>query len=67
MAPIDFSRIRRTLLVTAFAVGAAVCAQSAEEKEEIWRKANEALATSISLPNSPEDSVVSPHAPPQSG
>src|SRR5881397_3370824 len=42
MAPIDFSRIRRTLLVTAFAVGAAVCAQSAEEKEEIWRKANEA-------------------------
>ena len=34
MAPIDFSRIRRTLLVAAFAVGAAVCAQSAEEAEE---------------------------------
>src|SRR6266581_191291 len=42
MAPIDFSGIRRALLVTAFAVGATLCAQSAEEKEEAWRKAGEA-------------------------
>lgn len=42
MAPIDFSGIRRTLVVAAFAVGATLCAQSAEEKEEVWRKAGEA-------------------------
>ena len=41
MAPLDFSWIRRILLVTAFAAGATFCAQSAEEKEEAWRKAGE--------------------------
>src|SRR5882672_7009696 len=42
MALIDSPWIRRTVLVTAFAVGATVCAQSAAEKEEGWRKAGEA-------------------------
>src|SRR6266852_3426335 len=41
MASIDSSRIRRTVLVAAFAIGATVCGQSAEEKEEAWRKAGE--------------------------
>jgi hypothetical protein len=41
MASIDSPRIRRTVLVTAFAIGATVFGQSAEEKEEAWRKAGE--------------------------
>jgi type IV secretion system protein VirB10 len=41
MAPIDFAWIRRALVVATFAVSASVGAQSAEEKEEVWRKANE--------------------------
>src|SRR5215468_8792068 len=41
MASIDSSQIFRTALVTAIAIGAAVCGQSAEEKEEAWRKAGE--------------------------
>src|SRR5258706_8510220 len=44
MASIDSPWIRRTVLVTAFAIGATVCAQSAEEKEEGWRKSGEAAA-----------------------
>src|SRR5260370_3704614 len=44
MASIDSPRIRRTGLVSAFASGATVCAQSAEEKEEGWRKSGEAAA-----------------------
>src|SRR5438093_6497525 len=39
MAPFGFSRTPRTLLVTVFAVSATVCAQSAEEKADGWRKA----------------------------
>src|SRR5215831_15030177 len=39
MASIDSSQIRRTALVAAFAIGVAIGAQSAEEKEEGWRKA----------------------------
>src|SRR5215510_6926368 len=42
MASIDSSQIFRTALVTALAIGAAVCAQSAEEKEVGWRKAGDA-------------------------
>src|SRR5262249_46333485 len=42
MASIDSSQIRRTALVAAFAIGVAVGAQSAEDKEEGWRKAGEA-------------------------
>jgi len=42
MAPLGFSGIRRTLLVTALAVGGTLGAQSAEEKEEALRKAGEA-------------------------
>src|SRR4051812_50017545 len=38
MAPINFHWIRRTLTVTALAMGALTWAQSAEEKEEGWRK-----------------------------
>src|SRR5260221_10330415 len=44
MASIDSPRIRRIALVTAFTIGATVCAQSAEEKEEVWRKYGEAAA-----------------------
>ena len=39
MAPIDFSR---TVWITALAVGAAICAQSAEEKDAGWHKTDEA-------------------------
>src|ERR1700694_421728 len=42
MAPIEFSWIRRTVLVTAFAMAATLSAQSAEEKEEAWRKTDKA-------------------------
>src|SRR2546429_6036095 len=42
MASIVASQSRRTALVTLFAVRAAVGAQSAEEKEEGWRKAGDA-------------------------
>jgi hypothetical protein len=42
MAPFVLPRIPRTLLVTAFAVSVTVCAQSAEEKEEGWRKTGDA-------------------------
>src|SRR5262245_32188867 len=42
MAPRGFSGIRRTLLVTAVAVGATLSAQSGGEKEEGWRKTGEA-------------------------
>jgi len=35
MAPVDFTWIRRTVVVTAFAVSATMSAQSAEEKEEV--------------------------------
>src|SRR6202140_506880 len=38
MAPVDFRWFRRTVVVTAFAVSATMSAQSAEEKEEVWRK-----------------------------
>ena len=41
MAPIDFAWIRRALLAATFAVSASAGAQSSEEKEEVWRKANE--------------------------
>src|SRR5437660_2287669 len=44
MAPLELTRIRPTLLVAALAAGAIVCAQSAEEKEEAWRKADESAA-----------------------
>ena len=42
MAPIEFSWVRRTVVVTAFAVAATMSAQSAEEKEEGWRKTDQA-------------------------
>src|SRR5947209_8211677 len=42
MASIDSSQIRRIVLVAAFAIGAIVCAQRAEEKEEGWRKSGDA-------------------------
>ena len=38
MAPLEFSWIRRTLMTAAFAVTMTASAQSAEEKEEGWRK-----------------------------
>src|SRR5262245_9323053 len=41
MAPLGFSGIPRTLLVTSLAVTAAVGAQSAEEKADSWRKTDE--------------------------
>jgi hypothetical protein len=41
MAPVEFSWIRRTVVVTAFAVSATMSAQSAEEKEEVWRKTDQ--------------------------
>jgi type IV secretion system protein VirB10 len=41
MAPVDFTWIRRIVVVTAFAVSATMSAQSAEEKEEIWRKTDQ--------------------------
>jgi hypothetical protein len=41
MAPVEFSWIRRTVFVTAFAVSATMSAQSAEEKEEVWRKTDQ--------------------------
>lgn len=42
MAPLDVSWIRRSLVVAAFAAGATMSAQSAEEKEEGWRKTDQA-------------------------
>src|SRR5260370_38993019 len=44
MAPIDFLRIRRMLLVTALAVSPSVWAQSADEKEESWRKTDQSAS-----------------------
>jgi type IV secretion system protein VirB10 len=41
MAPFEFSWIRRTLTVAAFAVAVTASAQSAEEKEESWRKTDQ--------------------------
>jgi hypothetical protein len=41
MAPVDFTWIRRAVVVTAFAVSATMSAQSAEEKEEAWRKTDQ--------------------------
>src|SRR5438874_11537768 len=51
MAPIDSSVIRRTLLVTVLAAGAAFSAQTTEEKAEAWRKTDQSAA---------EDFVVEP-------
>ena len=44
MAPIDFSRVRQAVVVAALAVGTTVCALSAAEKEEAWRKTDESGA-----------------------
>src|SRR3989454_9496157 len=52
MAPIDFLRTRRMLLVTALAVGTSVWAQSAEEKEEGWRKSDQSSGNYIVEPGS---------------
>jgi hypothetical protein len=38
MAPLESAWVRRTLIITAFAVSASMSAQSAEEKEAAWRK-----------------------------
>src|SRR5579859_231456 len=38
MAPLESAWIRRTLVITAFAVSASMSAQSGEEKEAAWRK-----------------------------
>ena len=41
MAPFEFSWIRRTVTVAAFAVAATASAQSAEDKDEGWRKTDQ--------------------------
>jgi hypothetical protein len=41
MAPLGSSWIRRTLVIAAFAVSGTMCAQSAEEKDEAWRKTDQ--------------------------
>ncbi len=68
MAPIEFSWIRRTVVVTAFAVAATMSAQSAEEKEEAWRKTDQAatgdyiVSTGSKIPLSMINSVSTKHS-----
>src|SRR5260370_16986097 len=53
MAPrFAFLRIRRMLLVTTLAVSASVWAQSAEEKEEGWRKTDQSSGDYVVEPGS---------------
>src|SRR5216117_3321688 len=52
MAPIDFLRTRRMLLVTALAAGTSVWAQSAEEKEEGWRRTDQSSGDYVVEPGS---------------
>src|SRR5260370_3459907 len=68
MAPIEFSRIRRTVVVAAFAVAATMSAQSAEEKEAAWRKTDQAATgdyvvdTGSKIPLSMINSVSTKHS-----
>jgi hypothetical protein len=51
MAPLESRWLRRTLVITAFAVSATMSAQSAEEKEVAWRKEDQ-IATADYTVNS---------------
>ena len=68
MAPLESSWIRRTLVVAAFAVNATMSAQSAEDKEEVWRKTDQAatgdyiVETGSKIPLSMINSVSTKHS-----
>lgn len=49
MAPLESAWIRRTLVITAFAVSASMSAQSAEEKEAAWRKEDQSTTADYTV------------------
>ncbi len=49
MAPLESAWLRRTLVITAFAVSATMSAQSAEEKEVAWRKEDQSTTADYTV------------------